>query len=137
MPRDIKPYFQATSALVHKSGRLIEDKMIKASIQRKKKQKITGKLSSRKAGKVFAKSLGIDSINDQEDTIKQILNLQIILLHKQSKLTHQQLASIVRASRPKITRVLNGNLRGVSIEFLLRTLSSFGTTVRLHFETTS
>lgn len=110
--------------------------MIKAEAEHKKNRKITDRINSRKAGKVFAKSLGIESVNDQEEKIKQILNLQIVILHKQSKLTHQQLASIVRASRPKITRVLNGNLRGVSIEFLLRTLSSLGSTIRIHFEAT-
>ncbi len=120
--------------MVHKSGRLLENEMIKAEAEHEKNRKITDKIKSRKAGKVFAKGLGIESVDDHEEKIKQILNLQIIILHKQSKLTHQQLAAIVRASRPKITRILNGNLRGVSIEFLLRTLSSLGSTVRIHFE---
>lgn len=54
------------------------------------------------------------------------LNRKIVELAKSSGVTHAELAMRSRASRTRITAILNGQTIGVSTDFLLRVLHALG-----------
>jgi predicted XRE-type DNA-binding protein len=54
------------------------------------------------------------------------LNKKIVELVKAKGVTHAELAGKARASRTRITTILNGQTMGVSTDFLLRILYALG-----------
>jgi len=66
----------------------------------------------------------------QEDAVamefRARLNRKIVDLVKSQGLTHAEVAKKARASRTRITAILNGQTMGVSTDFLLRILYALG-----------
>lgn len=109
------------------SGALHTQKL-KDSVKEKNKQ------LSRYAAKQFGRRYGLKPVEDIERDLMHVLTDRIKQEVRRKKLTHLKLAGIVLASRPKITRILNYNFRGVSLAFLLRILSALGIPARIAFD---
>jgi predicted XRE-type DNA-binding protein len=54
------------------------------------------------------------------------LNRKIVDLAKEQGLSHAEIAKTARASRTRVTSILNGNTAGISTDFLLRILYALG-----------
>ena len=67
---------------------------------------------------------------EQEDAIamefRARLNKKIVDLVKKEGLTHEEVAKRAKASRTRVTAILNGHTFGISTDFLLRILYSLG-----------
>ena len=62
----------------------------------------------------------------------QLLN-RIIGEVRRRNLTHAEAADLAGTSRTRMTAILNGNLRGISTDLLLRILTSLGLRARITF----
>lgn len=130
----IKPILQNISKTVHKTAEMIDDKLLSQTYELYKTQYLKDKIASRRAGKrTAARHWDLQPIDDIDEKIKNLLANKIIEEFRKKKLKHRQLAIAVRTSRPSITRVLNSNLKEVSIEFLLRILCSLGIHTEITF----
>ncbi len=89
---------------------------------------------NRESGKKYAKKLGLKFNEKIEMTIRNTLCEKIISEFGTKKITHQELANCIHASRPKVTNILNRKLKGISIGFLVRLLMALGTNVRISFD---
>ena len=132
----LKPKIHLAKKITHQTLRKAELQSAKIYENYKTNKKIKIKTLSKKAGRFYAQELGFHPIVDQEVKIKNLTNEKIIQFMKQTDLTHRQLGWMMRASRPKITRVLNKNLKGVTLDFLLRILSTLGIQITINFKTT-
>jgi len=74
----------------------------------------------------LADYLGLDSVDAAEMEFKLELNNQIIEIVKKKKLTHEQVAKLASSSRSRMTALLNRNTKDISIDLMLRVLSSLG-----------
>ena len=72
-----------------------------------------------------------DALNlNKEDAVsmefRARLNKKIVDIAKKRDLTHAEIAKLARASRTRVTAILNGHTTGVSTDFLLRIIYSLG-----------
>ena len=74
----------------------------------------------------LADYLGLDSIDSAEMEFKMELNTKIIEIVKENNLTHEQVAKRAGSSRTRMTALLNRNTKDISIDLMLRVLSSLG-----------
>ena len=74
----------------------------------------------------LAKALGLKEDDAIAMEFRARLNHKIVELVKARQLTHAEVAKLARASRTRITAILNGHTLGVSTDFLLRILYSLG-----------
>jgi predicted XRE-type DNA-binding protein len=74
----------------------------------------------------LAEYLGLDQADAREMELKLELNNQIIEIVKKMKLTHEKVAKLAGSSRTRMTALLNRNTHDISIELMLRVLSSLG-----------
>ena len=74
----------------------------------------------------IAEVLGLDKEDAIAMEFRAKLNKKIVDLVKSKSLTHAEVAKKARASRTRITAILNGHTLGVSTDFLLRILYSLG-----------
>ncbi len=84
------------------------------------------KSTTTKNSKELANYLGLSREDANEVELKLRLNNQIIEIVKKSKLTHEQVAKKARSSRTRMTALLNRNTKSISIDLMLRVLSSLG-----------
>jgi predicted XRE-type DNA-binding protein len=61
------------------------------------------------------------------------LTERIALEVRRLGITHANLARLAGTSRPRVTAILNGNLKGVSTDLLLRLLAALNVRVELRF----
>jgi len=80
--------------------------------------------------------LDIDPEDAIEIEFRAILNKKIIDTVKSKKITHEAVAKLAKASRPKVTNILNGNTRGISTDLMLRVLYALGYKAKLSFSPT-
>ncbi len=92
------------------------------------------KEQKRNAGKKYAKKIGLRFNEAVETTVRNILCEKIIEEMHQKKITHQDLARCLHASRSKVTCVMNRKLKGISIGFMVRLLMALGTTIQVTFQ---
>lgn len=83
--------------------------------------------------KELADVLGLTDADRAAMEIQLELAEQIAMEVRRAGITHTQLAQLARASRPRVTSILNGNLDSVSTDLLLRILAALGVRVRLRF----
>jgi hypothetical protein len=74
----------------------------------------------------LAQALGLKKEEAITMEFRARLNKKIVELTKTKGVTHAQLAAKARASRTRITAILNGQTLGVSTDFLLRILYALG-----------
>ena len=74
----------------------------------------------------IAEVLGLDKEDAIAMEFRARLNKKIVDLVKSKALTHAEVAQKAKASRTRITAILNGHTLGVSTDFLLRILYSLG-----------
>jgi hypothetical protein len=74
----------------------------------------------------LAKALGLNRDDAIAMEFRARLNGKIVELVAAKRLTHAEVAKLARASRTRITAILNGHTLGVSTDFLLRILYSLG-----------
>lgn len=79
-----------------------------------------------KNAKELVNYLGLSREDANEVELKLKLNNQIIDIVKKSKLTHEQVAKKAGSSRTRMTALLNRNTKSISIDLMLRVLSSLG-----------
>lgn len=74
----------------------------------------------------LAEELGLSGQDAIAMEFRARLNLKIVELMRASNLTHVRLAKRTKASRTRITALLNGQTMGISTDFMLRVLSALG-----------
>ncbi len=74
----------------------------------------------------LAEYLGLDQVDAREIELKLELNNEIIDIVKKMKLTHEKVAKLAGSSRTRMTALLNRNTKDISIDLMLRVLSSLG-----------
>jgi predicted XRE-type DNA-binding protein len=87
---------------------------------------MSNKSQTTKNANELADYLGLDQADAREIELKLELNNQIIDIVKKMKLTHEQVAKRASSSRTRMTALLNRNTKDISIELMLRVLSSLG-----------
>lgn len=80
-----------------------------------------------------AKQLGLNFTIGVENEIRTQLCHKLIREVRDKKLRHIDLARVSGVPRPKITIILNGNLKEVTIDLLIRILGTIGVTPVLMF----
>ncbi len=80
---------------------------------------------ARTAGEL-ADVLGLEKHDAVAMDFRARLNKKIVDLLSEQRLTHAELARRAKASRTRITAILNGQTLGVSTDFLLRLLDVLG-----------
>lgn len=81
----------------------------------------------------LADVLGLDPADAIEMEFRAKLNKKIVEAVKSQKLTHAEVAKRSKASRTRITAILNGNTSGMSTDLLLRILHSLGYRAKVSF----
>lgn len=76
--------------------------------------------------KELAEYLGLDQADSIEMEFKRDLNDQIIDIVKKMKLTHEAVAKLSGSSRTRMTALLNRNTKDISLDLMMRVLSSLG-----------
>ena len=89
-----------------------------------------------KNAKELAALLDIDPEDAIEIEFRAKLNKKIIDTVRSKRLTHEAVAKLAKTSRPKITKLINGNTTGISTDLLLRILYSLGYKANLSFSPT-
>src|SRR5450432_444491 len=74
----------------------------------------------------LAEAIGLDKEDAIAMEFRARLNKKIVDLVKAKDLTHVEVAKRAKASRTRITAILNGQTQGVSTDFLLRILYALG-----------
>ena len=77
--------------------------------------------------------LGLDPEETIQMEFRVQLNVKIVSVVKKRGLTHEEVAALAKASRTRITAVLNGNTSGISTDLLLRILYSLGYRIKASF----
>jgi predicted XRE-type DNA-binding protein len=80
------------------------------------------------SGNVFA-DLGFK--NAEEELLRADLVLRLVQLIRRRRLTQAEAARLLGITQPKISALVNGKLKGFSIERLMRLLCSLGQDVRI------
>jgi len=78
-------------------------------------------------------ALGLTPEDAVEFEVRRRLTEKIIAAVSDSGLTHQQVATAARASRTRLTALLNGNTQHVSADLLLRILAGLGFSADIRF----
>ena len=81
----------------------------------------------------LAHILGLDPEDGVEMEFRAQLNVKIVEIVKKKSLTHAEVAKLAKASRTRITAILNGNTSGISTDLLLRILYSLGYRIKASF----
>jgi predicted XRE-type DNA-binding protein len=81
----------------------------------------------------LADALNLDATEARYIEVRTKLMAQIIKEVKRQDLTHVAAAKLTRTSRTRMTAILNGNLKGVSTDLLLRMVSGLGLQTRITF----
>ena len=81
----------------------------------------------------LAALLDLDPADAIEMEFRAKLNKKIIDAVKAQGLTHVQVSKLAKASRTRITAILNGNTSGISSDLLLRVLYSLGYKAKVSF----
>lgn len=84
--------------------------------------------------KELAVALGLNSSIGLEFEIRNNLIDKIILTVKNRNLTHLEVSKLSGASRTRITALMNRQSKGISIDLMLRILSSIGVQAKLQFK---
>lgn len=84
----------------------------------------------------LAEVLDLDPADAIDMEFRAKLNNKIIEAVKSQKLTHAEVAKRSKASRTRITAILNGNTSGMSSDLLLRILYSLGYKTKVTFALT-
>ena len=84
------------------------------------------KMQTTKNADELASYLGLDSADAAEIEFKMDLNNRIIEIVKKKKLTHEKVAKLAGSSRTRMTALMNRNTKDISIDLMLRVLSSLG-----------
>jgi hypothetical protein len=77
-----------------------------------------------KTAKQMAKQLGLNEVDAYVIQLKARLYDRCAKLIKNSKLTHEEMASLVGTSRARITRLGNMGENSVSLELLIRLIAT-------------
>jgi predicted XRE-type DNA-binding protein len=133
MSRLVKPKLKYVERVIGKGVEKLTEKLGERHEESQKNEIIKLKEVNQKGAKRRAERLGLLPISDAELKIRQILNQKVIYEVKSKKLTHVEVAGICLCSRPKITRIMNHNLKGVSADFLIKILSMLGTHIDIRF----
>ena len=81
----------------------------------------------------LARLLGLDPEDGIEMEFRAQLNVKIVEVVNRKGLTHIEVSKLAKASRTRITAILNGNTSGISTDLLLRILYSLGYRVKASF----
>jgi predicted XRE-type DNA-binding protein len=84
----------------------------------------------RSSGNVFA---DLGRPNPEERLAKAEVARKITNAIKKKQLTQKQAAEILNIGQPKVSALLNGNLRSFSLERMFRFLNALGTSVIVNF----
>ncbi len=81
----------------------------------------------------LAQALGLTPADGLEIEIRSELNDKIIEVVKKKGLTHAQVAKLAKASRTRVTALLNRNTFEISTDMMLRILGALGVKAKLQF----
>jgi len=95
-----------------------------------KKSKIT---VTRPAAEL-TKALGLTLAEGVDIALRVDLNSKIKEVVQRKRLTHAQVARLVRTSRTRVTAIMNRNTKDISTDLLLRVLYSLGYTAKIKFQ---
>jgi len=84
------------------------------------------KIYTARNARELSELLDLDPVDAIEMEFRAKLNKKIIDAVKLKKLTHAEVAKYAKASRTRVTAILNGNTAGMSTDLLLRILYSLG-----------
>ena len=83
----------------------------------------------------LAKALGLTPADGAEIELRSTLNSKIVEAVRRKGLTHTQVARLARASRTRVTAIMNRNTKNISTDLLLRVLYALGYTAKITFKT--
>jgi predicted XRE-type DNA-binding protein len=89
-------------------------------------------LTARNA-KELAELLNLDPEDAIEMDLRAQLTMKIVNVVKGKRLTHAEVAKKAKASRTRVTAILNGNTGGISTDLLLRILYALGYKTKVTF----
>ena len=81
----------------------------------------------------LARILNLDAQAEIQMEFRAQLNFKIIEIVKKKSLTHSQVAEKSKASRTRVTAILNGNTSGISTDLMIRVLCSLGYRIEARF----
>lgn len=81
----------------------------------------------------LAEALGLDPADAVEWEMRHSLTRRIGQTAKKSKMTVTGIAKTAGTSRARVTKILQGNSQGVSIDVLLRILGAVGETIKISY----
>ena len=88
--------------------------------------KVEDNIHAARNSQELAELFDLDPVDALEMEFRAKLNKKIIDAVKDQKLTHLEVANRTKASRTRITAILNGNTTGMSTDLLLRVLYALG-----------
>ena len=92
------------------------------------------KLTVTRTAEQLAKALGLTPADGAEIELRSTLNSKIVEAVRRKGLTHAQVARLARASRTRVTAIMNRNTRNISTDLLLRVLYALGYTAKITFK---
>jgi predicted XRE-type DNA-binding protein len=84
--------------------------------------------------KELASALGLTPGDGAEIELRSELNSKIVEIVARKRLTHAEVARLAKASRTRVTAILNRNTKSVSTDLLLRVLYALGYTAKLRIK---
>jgi len=81
----------------------------------------------------LAKALRLTPADGAEIELRSALNSKIVEAVRRKRLTHAQVARLARASRTRVTAIMNRNTKNISTDLLLRVLYALGYTAKITF----
>lgn len=94
------------------------------------------KSQNRKAGRKYAKKIGLSPVENLGIGIRNQLNEKIISEVKRRKLKHYEIANSVCTGRSKVTAIMNRKLKNISTDLMIRILESLGIYITITFNNT-
>ncbi len=125
-----KPYIKIAS----KTSDLALDQLEKSIKILEHRRELLIKNMNKRAAVSRAKSLGIKSILNNEAEFRILLNERIIQEVRKNKLRHIDLADISMIPRTRITGIMNGHLKSVSTDALIKILNTLGLKLAVQLE---
>ncbi len=87
-----------------------------------------------KNSKELAASLGLSPLDAIEWEVRLMITNKIISSAERSDLTITEIAKIAGTSRARITKILNNDTHGISLDVLVRVLGALGEQIKISFK---
>lgn len=120
------PEIEMMIAIADKSEKIVGELIEKTSIAIEKSRLEKRRENRRIVAFRYAKRHDVHPIPELDAQVKHILYRRILAEAKKLDLYHAELSTICNVCRPKITNILNGKLKNITIDLLIKILCRLG-----------